>query len=338
MTKSPASPEEPWLEESPERKPSVRPSPVIEHLQDLNFLHLYYFWRVVRDGSIATACQRLQLTQPTISAQIRKLEKGLGHRLFDRSGRKLVLTEVGTTVYEYAEDIFDLGRELIGTLRGMPGRRSSRLYVGVPNCLPKLITYRLLEPVLQPPYEVQIVCRESSPNELLHELTRHKYDVILADAPLTSDSSMRGFNHPLGECSIAICGTKSLAEKYRPDFPKSLHGAPFLLLTPATEMRRSMDRWFDEHDCVPRIACEFDDSALMKEFGGRGAGLFAMPAAVLEEVTRQYNVDLVGFLPTVRVRYYAITSDRKLNHPAVVAIAAQARRGLLSETGDELTS
>ncbi|MBX3411069.1 MAG: LysR family transcriptional regulator [Pirellulales bacterium] len=300
-------------------------------MQELNFSHLLYFWTVARDGSIASACHRLQLSQPTISMQIRKLERSLGHRLFDRSGRNLVLTDVGRTVFDYADEMFSLGRELLSTMRGLPGKRSGRLHVGIPTHLPKIITYRLLDPTLRLPDKVQLICHEAELSELVNGLTRHRFDVILTDTPIHSSTSVRCFSHPLGECDIAICGVPSMAAKYRGRFPESLDGAPFLLPTSATDLRRTLDRWFDSRSYRPNIVAEFDDSALMKEFGGGGEGLFPMPTAVAPDVERQYGVEMIGRLPDSRVRYFAVTTERKLTHPATVVIAQTARSGLLSE-------
>jgi LysR family transcriptional activator of nhaA len=302
-----------------------------DQLQDLNFLHLYYFWAVVRHGGISTACERLHLTQPTISTQIRKLEKSLGRQLFDRSGRELVLTEVGKTVYEYADEMFAVGRELLGALRGLPTDRTLRLHVGVPMVMPKLITYRLLEVVFCLPQSVHLVCREAPLDALVADLMRHRQDIILSDAPLSAAAPVRSFNHLLGDCGVAFCGTRELAGKYRKRFPQSLDGAPLLLPTANTELRRSLDRWFDEQGFTPRIVAEFDDSALLKEFGHGGAGLFPVPAAVLREVKQQYNVEVVGRLDEVRTRFYAITLQRKLVHPAIVAISQAAKQGLLAD-------
>lgn len=302
---------------------------LLENLQDLNFSHLLYFWTVARDGSIASACDRLQVSQPTISMQIRKLEKALGHRLFDRSGRNLVLTEVGRTVYEYADEMFSLGRELLGSLRGLPGRRSGKLYVGIPTFLPKLITYRLLEPVLKLPQDVQLICHEDDLNELVVGLARHKFDAILTDTPIHSASAIRCYNHPLGECDVAICAVPELAEKYREDWPKSIEGAPFLLPTIAMDLRRTMDRWFDTQPGNPKVIAEFDDSALMKEFGGGGKGLFPIPSVVFHEVREQYGIELVARLSTVRVKYYVVTTERKLKHPGIIATVQAAKAGVL---------
>jgi len=301
---------------------------LLENLQELNYSHLLYFWAVARDGSIASACQRLHLRQPTISMQIRKLERALGHRLFDRSGRNLVLTDVGRTVFDYADEMFSLGRELLGTLRGLPGKRSGRLHVGIPDYLPKLVTYRLLSPVLKVHPEIQLICHEAELQELVNGLARHKFDAILTDRPIQATIGFRCFNHPLSESEIAICGTRQLASKYRSTFPESLDGCPFLLPSVATEMRRALDRWFDDHGFTPRVVAEFDDSALMKEFGGGGAGLFPVLASVVPDLQRQYGVELIGTLTGARVRCYVVTTERKLTHPATIVIAQAAKKGL----------
>ncbi|HMO84668.1 MAG TPA: LysR family transcriptional regulator [Lacipirellulaceae bacterium] len=301
----------------------------LENLQALNFSHLLYFWAVARDGSIASACEKLHVSQPTISMQIRKLERSLAHRLFDRSGRNLVLTDVGRTVYEYADEMFATGRELLATLRGLPGKRSSRLVVGIPVYLPKLIVHRLLEPVLQLPERVQLICHVAELSELFSGMAKHRFDAILTDTPLQSTIGVRCYNHPLGECDLAICGHPALARRHRERFPDSLDGCPLLLPTVASAMRRSLDRWFDERPYNPQVIAEFDDSSLMKEFAS--AGLFPAPSAVLPEIIRQYGVELVGRLPEVRVSYYVVTADRKLTHPATVVIADQARTGLLDD-------
>lgn len=312
-------------------KPPVTAPRLLEDLQGLNFSHLLYFWAVARDGSIASACERLQISQPTISMQIRKLEKSLGHRLFDRSGRGLVLTEVGRTVFDYADDMFTMGRELLGALRGLPGRRSGKLHIGIPTFLPKLITYRLLEPVLSLPQDVRLICYEDDLNELILGLGRHKFDAILSDTPIHSASAVRCFNHSLAESDISICGVPELAKRYRDSWPESMEGAPFLLPTSATEMRRTLDRWFDNMRYIPNIVAEFDDNALMKEFGGGGRGLFPIPSAVLGEVKKQYGVEVVARLPNLFVKYYVVTTERKLKHPGTIEIVRNAKYGMLQK-------
>lgn len=310
---------------------------LIDNLQVLNFSHLLYFWAVARDGSIAGACERLHLSQPTISMQIRKLEQTLGHRLFDRTGRSLVLSDVGRTVFEYADEMFSLGRELLGTLRGMPGKRNGRLHVGIPTFLPKLVTYRLLEPVLTLREPVQLICHEASLQELVDGLARHRLDAVLTDTPINSGGGSRMYNHPLGDCDVAICGNAALARRCRDGFPESLADVPMLLPSTATAMRRQLDCWFEDQPFNPNIAAEFDDSALMKEFGARGAGVFPAPSAMLPELREQYRVEVVGRLPSLRVHYYVATPERKLKNPAITAIVERAKSGLLGEPRSEVS-
>jgi LysR family transcriptional activator of nhaA len=252
----------------------------------LNYHHLLYFWTVAREGSIVRATQKLHLTQPTISAQLRTLEESLGEKLFTRSGRRLVLTEMGQVVFRYAEEIFTLGRELQDVLEGRPTGRPIRLTVGIADQVPKLLAHRLLAPAFAPPEPVHLVCREGKLDRLFAELTTHGLDLVLSDAPLTADMKVRAFNHPLGETDVALFGVAALAEKYRRQFPKSLEGAPFLLPTEGTSLRRSMEEWFDRENIRPVIVGEFSDSALLKVFGMGGAGLFPAPVAISDEIGR----------------------------------------------------
>lgn len=295
----------------------------------LNYHHLLYFWAVAKEGSIAAACKKLLLTQPTISAQIRTLERSLGQRLFSRSGRHLVLTESGQMVYRYAEEIFALGRELQDALRDRPTGRSLRLQVGVTDVVPKLIAHRLLSPAFRLPEPVQIVCVEGKPTDLLARLAVNELDVVLMDTPITYQINVRAYNHLLGQCGVSIFGTEAAAP-YRKGFPVSLDGAPFLLPTSNTALRRSLDRWFDSKGIRPAIVGEFEDSALLKVFGQAGAGLFPTASVIEEDVKRQYGVRVVGRLDGVVEQFYAISAERRVKHPGVTAIVEAARDKLFS--------
>jgi LysR family transcriptional activator of nhaA len=294
----------------------------------LNYHHLLYFWVVAREGSIARACEELYLTQPTISAQLRALERSLGEQLFTRVGRNLVLTEVGRVVFRYADEIFSLGRELTDTLKGRSRGRPVRFLVGVVDVLPKLIAYRLLEPALRLADPIHIVCREDKADRLLADLAVHELDLVLTDAPIGPTIKVRAFNHLLGECGVTIFGTAELAAVYRQDFPRSLNGAPLLLPADNTMSRRSLEQWFAAEDIHPLNAGEFEDSALLNEFGQSGVGLFPAPSVIETEIQQRYGVQLVGRLENVRERFYAISVERKLKHPAVVAISEAARQKL----------
>lgn len=294
----------------------------------LNYHHLLYFWTVAREGSIAKACEKLLLAQPTISGQLHALERSLGEKLFERSGRGLALTTTGQLVYRYADEIFTLGKELIDTLRGRPSGRPLRLVVGVAGVLPKLVSYRLLEPALQLPEPVQVICREDKAERLMAELSVNELDLVLSDTPISPSLKVRAFNHLLGECGTSIVAVPPLARALSGGFPRSLDGAPFLLPTANTTLRRSLDQWFDAVDIRPLSRAEFEDSALLKVFGQAGVGAFAVPSAVEDEVCKQYGVRLVGRVEEVRARFYAISVERKIKHPAVLAISEAARKEL----------
>jgi LysR family transcriptional activator of nhaA len=294
----------------------------------LNYHHLQYFWVVAREGSISRATKTLRLAQPTISGQIRRLEEVLGEKLFEREGRRLILTEIGRLVFRYADDIFGLGRELQDALRGKTFGRPMSLDVGVADVVPKLVAQRLLEPAQALADPVRLVCREDKPDRLLAALAVHELDVVLSDAPVAPSLRVRAFNHLLGECGVMFLATAALAAVHRRGFPRSLDGAPLLLPTENTVLRRSLDQWFTSRGIHPRIIGEFEDSALLTVFGQRGAGIFPAPVVVAKEVQRQYQVRLVGRVDEVRERFYAISIDRKLQHPAVIAIIETARQEL----------
>jgi LysR family transcriptional activator of nhaA len=298
----------------------------------LNYHHLLYFWMAARQGGIAQASKELLLAQSTITGQIRALENVLGEKLFTRSGRGLVLTEVGRLVYRYANEIFSLGRELTDVLKGRPAGRPVRLVVGVSDVLPKLIAYRLLEPALALPEPIQIICYEGRPERLLAELSTFALDLVLADAPVGSSVRVRAFSHLLGSCGVSLFGTAPMAAQYRKNFPASLDGAPFLLPVESATLRRSLEQWFEAQRIRPRVVGEFQDSALLKAFGQAGLGVFASSTVTETEVRRQYGVSVLGRTESVIERFYAISVERKLKHPAVVAIAEAARDHLFRPT------
>ncbi|MFO0812211.1 MAG: transcriptional activator NhaR [Gemmatales bacterium] len=299
-------------------------------LHDLNYHHLRYFWMVAREGSVQQASRLLHLAQPTLSMQIRTLERSLGVKLFARSGRLLALTETGRTVYRYADEIFSLGKELTEALHGLPRHRSIPFLVGVADSLTKLIVQQMLQPAWQQPEPISIVCTEGTPNELLARLALYELDVVLSDAPAPASVRVQAYSHQLGHSQIAVFGTSKLVKKYRPGFPHSLRGAPFLVSTTASTVRRRFETWLEQEQLSVQIRGEFADSALMKVVGHQGIGLFLAPVVVAPQVIRQYNVKQLGILPGVREEFYAISVERRLRHPCVVAIAEQARGQLFA--------
>jgi LysR family transcriptional activator of nhaA len=291
----------------------------------LNYHHLLYFWTVAREGSIAKACEKLRLAQPTISGQLRQLEDSLGEKLFTKAGRGLALTDVGHVVLRYADEIFGLGRELQDVLSGRPRGRPSRFLVGISDMVPKLIAYRVLQPVLSMTEPVQLICEEDTPDRLLAALADHKLDIVLSDVPVTSTAQIKAFNHLLGACGVTLFGSPALSAKYRKGFPTSLDGAPFLMPVAGSSLRQSLDEWMELENIRPSIVGEFKDSALMKAFGEAGAGIFAAPTAIEAEVRDHYRVRSIGRLDSVTERFFAISVERKLKHPAVLTITGAAR-------------
>lgn len=299
-----------------------------DNMGPLNYHHLRYFWTVARLGSIARATAELNLTQPAISAQLRTLELSLGDQLFTRSGRTLVLTEVGRMVFRYADEIFTTGQELQETLAGRSAGRPARLTVGAVDALPKLLVYKLLEPAMALPEPIRLVLREDKPDRLFADLAIHALDLVLSDAPVPPTVRIRAHSHLLGETGVTIFGAPALASAHRRRFPRSLEGAPFVAPTDNSALRRSLDAWFTQQEVHPLIVAELEDSAVLKVFGQRGLGLFAAPTVLEGEIRKQYGVRVVGRIDAVRERFYAITAERKLTHPAVLAITRAARRDI----------
>lgn len=297
----------------------------------INYHHLMYFWLVAREGSLAAAAARLRLAHPTLSGQIRTLEATLGEKLFERQGRRLVLTEMGRVVYGYAEEIFALGSELLDTVRGQPTGKSLRLVVGIAEVVPKMVAKRILDPARSREINAAIVCREDKTERLLTELGTHTVDVVLSDRPAPAGGPLRIFSHLLGECGVTFFASKALAAKFRPEFPRSLHRAPLLMPSEPTALRRALDLWFDTKGIKPRILGEFDDLALMKAFGQDGRELFPSPTVIESAVRRQYDVEIVGRIPEVKERFYAISAERRIRNPAVIAICEKAKNDLFEE-------
>ena len=287
----------------------------------LNYHHLLYFWTVAREGSIAAACRRLHLTQPTVSSQIKVLERSLKAKLFSRQGRSIVLTEAGRLVYRYADEIFSLGGELVDAVAGRTTGSGLRFVVGVADTLPKLMVHRLLMPAVHLADEdVRVACIDGDPDQLLARLALHELDLVISDYPANPRLGLRAFNHALGDCGVSFFATADLARRYRRGFPQSLNGAPILLPAGNSALRPALDQWFDDLGIRPLVRGEFSDSALLKAFGARGEGLFVAPSAIAEDVRRMYGVVVVGHEERLRERFYAISVEKRIAHPAVLAI------------------
>ena len=304
---------------------------MVRGMEYLNYHHLRYFWTVAKEGGLTKAAAKLHVSQPTISAQIQALEGALGEKLFRRAGRNLALTETGQHVLGFAEEIFSVGQDLLNSVKQRPTTRPLRLHLGVADALPKLVTCRILEPVFRLPQPVQVSCWETRVSDLLVELAAYRMDVVLADEPASSGVTPNVFNHSLGESDVTFCAVPALAAKLRRGFPKSLHGAPALLPMSNSGLRRSLEKWFQASGVRPRLVGEFEDPALVNILALQGLGFMSVPSIVAKEAVRRYGFRLIGRTKECQQQFYAITAERKLTHPAVVAITSGARQRLLVE-------
>ncbi|MCG3146871.1 MAG: Transcriptional activator protein NhaR [Verrucomicrobiae bacterium] len=294
----------------------------------LNYHHLRYFYVVAKEGSLAQAAEKLKVSQPSISTQLANLEEALGVELFRRSGRRKVLTDAGQLVLGYADEIFQLGQELLNAVKSRPGSRALRLYVGVADSFPKLLTNEILKPVFSLPQPVHVICREGKLEDLLGQLAAHRLDIVLADEAAPSSVNIRVFSHRLTDCAISVCALPALARRLKSGFPRSLHGAPALLPTENTGLRRVVEKWFHDLNIRPQVVAEFEDSALLKAVAADGNGFIVLPSLVLEEAVKHYRFRVIGQSGKCRVEFFAITADRRLSHPAVRAITTPTLKPL----------
>jgi LysR family transcriptional activator of nhaA len=291
----------------------------------LNYKHLHYFRTVAKTGAINRAAEKLHLTPQTLSGQISTFEARLGVTLFRRTGRRLELTDAGRTALSYADDIFLVGTELEEALQNRSGAPVHPFRVGIADVVPKVIAYQLLAPALTLEEPVKLICKEDRLEQLAAELSIHRLDMVLADRPLPSNMDIKGYSHPLGECGIAFLATRTLAGQLTVDFPACLQDTPLLIPGEDSALRVPLLRWLERKDIQPTIVGEFDDSALMSAFGQAGAGVFPVPLTTAAEVMRQYDVVEVGQTLDIRERFFAISVERRLSHPAVVAVSEAAR-------------
>jgi len=297
----------------------------------MNYKHLYYFWTVAHEGSIVKASEKLHITPQTISGQLSLLEERFGNALFDKVGRGLQLTESGRLVLRYADEIFELGRELNDVLRGAPAVGPSEFIVGAASALPKTIVYKIIEPALRLSHDISLISREGPVDALLADLAIHKIDMVLSDTPIGNNISIKAFNHLLGESGLSCFGSPQLAKEYKRNFPQSLNNAPVLLPTPQYAIRQQIDGWLQQHSIYPIVCGQFDDSALMKSFGQEGMGVFFMSSTIEEEICSNFNVRVIGKTNEIKQKYYAISAERKVKHPAVSAICDSARSSLFGD-------
>ena len=296
----------------------------------LNYHHLRYFHAVAREGSVSRASEKLRTSQPSICAQVKQLEAALGETLYRRRGRSIVLTDFGRTIYGYAEEIFTLGKELLTTAKRAPSARLLRLHVGIVDSFPKLLSLDVLRPVFAQVPRIQVTCQEGKLDDLLGQLAAHRLDALLADEPPPSGVQVRTFNHPLGASGVTFCAAPALARKLSGRFPRNLQGAPMLLPTHNTALRRDLEKWFRSISIEPVVVGEFEDAALAKIVATEGLGITAVPTVVAAEAIERYGFVSLGKTEECQIQLYLISAERRIEHPAVALLAREAGRALIA--------
>lgn len=297
----------------------------------LNFHHLRYFWMVAREGSVRRAAERLHVSQPTVSAQVRALEEALGEKLFRRSGRGLVTTEAGERVRRYGDEIFALGDELRAAVHNPGTAAPMRVRIGITDSVPKSLSHAFVRPAFGVAPDVQVVCQEGLATDLLAQLAAYRLDLVLADEPAPSSFPMKTHHHLLGSCRIVLCAAPALAKRLKPGFPRSLDGAPALLPASHSVLRRTLEPWFEAQGVRPRVLAEYADTALMKMAGADALGFLPIPEAAAHHALARFGLRAIGRAGESRATFHAITVERREPHPAVQAITRAADRLLAAK-------
>ncbi len=281
-----------------------------------NYKHLYYFWVVAKEGGISRAADKLDMAVQTVSAQVRELERTLGYALLRPAGRGLVLTDAGQAAMQQADQIFQLGENLPALVRDAASTPTVRLAAGISDGLPKLVVRRLLQPVVAEP-NLRLLCHEGEFDVLLGDLALHRLDVVLSDRPAPPNPNIKLYSHAMGSSAVAWYGSPVLVKAAKKNFPQSLADVPTLLPTAHTAVRTRLDHWFEQRAIRPRIVGEFEDSALLKTFGASGMGVFPAAQWVHDDLLAHYGVQRLGPCDGVTEHFFAIGTEKKVQHPLV---------------------
>jgi LysR family transcriptional activator of nhaA len=288
-----------------------------------NYKHLYYFWVVAKEGGISRAAEKLDMAVQTVSAQVRELERSLGYALLKPAGRGLTLTAAGLAAMQQADQIFQLGEALPARVRDAVSAPTVRLALGICDGLPKLVVRRVIQPVVTEP-NLRLLCLEGNLDDLLGDLALHRLDVVLSDRPAPANPNCKLYSHSLGTSTIGWYGTAAMVAAADKDFPRSLGDVPVLLPTAHTAVRDRLDQWFEQHAIRPRVVGEFEDSALLKTFGASGMGVFPAAEWAHEDLLAHYAVSRLGPCEGVTEHFFAIGTEKKVQHPLVLRLLESA--------------
>jgi LysR family transcriptional activator of nhaA len=294
-------------------------------LDRLNYQHLYYFWTVAKKGSIKSACETLNLAQPTISGQLALFERAIGAKLFKREGRKLVLTESGWFVFRYADEIFSIGDELTKWLEGASAEQSHNLKVGVCNGVDMSVALQLLSRALNAQHPPTLCCVSSDAERLLQDLRLRTYDLAILTSPPACSDHNSTFSHLLATLEVSLYSPVGKAKTHSRGFPRSLHRAPVVLPIQNSSLRQSLDHWFEAQGIEPDVKSEIDDSELRKSVAANCDALTFAPTDALRDVRQRYGLEAIGVIQGVEEKIYAVTTQRKIRNPAIAQIIGASR-------------
>jgi LysR family transcriptional activator of nhaA len=279
-----------------------------ECMSEFNYHHLRYFWAVAHDGNLTRTAERLNLSQSAVSVQIKQLEAHIGHALFERRGRQLILTEAGRIALDHADAIFAAGRELVATLQEK-GRARQAIRVGALATLSRNFQMEFLRPILNRP-DVELVLRSGTSADLLHGLEALNLDVVLINQPPARDAITPFISHRLSEQPVSLVGTPDRLNK-RLSITEVLETQPVILPTADTGIRIGFDAWTDRLGIRPQIAAEVDDMAMMRLLARQGVGLAVLPPIVVQDELTSGRLIEVERLPGIGETFFAVTITRR---------------------------
>lgn len=297
-----------------------------EVVKQLNFNHLQYFYAVAREGSVTRAAEVMNVTPQTVSGQLATFEEYIGAPLFTRHGKRMEPNSLGLVTLRYADDIFNLGSELSRTLASHDTSQVANFNVGVVDAIPKVMAFEMLNDCFDIKDRFVLECHEGDLSSLLADLSVNKLDLIISDQPLPIGVSVRAINNYLGQSGVSFFVRTQECERYQSDFPRSLHQAPFLMPGKNSALHQSLESWFVQSKISPKVVAEFEDTALLKFFGQTGRGIFCVATAVERDVLAQFDVSIIGRIDDVSDRFYGISPERKIKHPAVDTVLNAAKR------------
>lgn len=292
-------------------------------MRDLNFNHLRYFWAVAHEGNLTRAAERMHLSQSALSVQIRKLEQQVGHRLFEREGRKLVLTEAGQIALDYADTVFEAGAEFLGTLRGRPTARQQILRIGALTTLSRNFQLEFLQPLVDR-QDVELVVRSGSMRDLLAQLESHALDAVLSNAAVPRDAHTSTRNYLLDQQPVSLVGRKRKdRRKFR--FPDDLRTTPVLLPGLDSDVRLAFDRVMELAGIKPVILAEVDDMAMLRLLARERDALTLVPPIVVRDELQSGALVEHCRVPDLTESFYAIVQKRRFPNPLLTQLLGDRR-------------